>query len=56
MTRRPTDIITALLAPLLFFDGQCKEKKDFENLSHGDERSRRTRRRTLCFLRLGEKR
>jgi len=25
MTRRPTDIITALLAPLLFFEGRCKE-------------------------------
>ena len=32
MARRPTDIITALLAPLLFFEGRCKDKETLRKL------------------------
>src|SRR5215467_3747491 len=42
MTRRPTDIITALLAPLLFFEGRCKDKETLRKLiTLANDRSRR---------------
>src|SRR5215831_11429532 len=42
MTRRPTDIITALLAPLLFFEGRCKDKETLRKLiTLASDRSRR---------------
>jgi hypothetical protein len=32
MTRRPTDIITAMLAPLTFFEGRCEDKATLRKL------------------------
>ena len=42
MTRRPTDIITAMLAPLMFFEGRCKDKETLRKLiALANDRSRR---------------
>jgi len=42
MTRRPTDIITAMLAPLTFFEGRCEDKKTLRKLiTLANDRSRR---------------
>jgi hypothetical protein len=42
MTNRPTDIITALLAPLLFFEGRCEDKDTLRKLiTLANDRSRR---------------
>jgi hypothetical protein len=42
MTRRPTDIITALLAPLTFFEGRCEGKETLRKLIMlANDRSRR---------------
>jgi len=32
MTRRPTDIITAMLAPLMFFEARCEDKQTLRRL------------------------
>lgn len=32
MTRRPTDIITAMLAPLIFFEARCEDKQTLRRL------------------------
>jgi hypothetical protein len=32
MGSRPTDIITAMLAPLMFFEGRCKDKETLRKL------------------------
>ncbi|HEX7920840.1 MAG TPA: hypothetical protein VF583_07795 [Bradyrhizobium sp.] len=32
MTRRPTNIITAMLAPLMFFEGRCEDKETLRKL------------------------
>ncbi|MCJ9702178.1 MULTISPECIES: hypothetical protein [unclassified Bradyrhizobium] len=32
MTRRPTDIITAMLAPLMFFEARCDDKQTLRRL------------------------
>jgi hypothetical protein len=42
MTRRPTDIITARLAPLTFFEGRCEDKETLRKLiTLANDRSRR---------------
>jgi hypothetical protein len=42
MTRRPTDIFTAMLAPLMFFEGRCKDKETLRKLiTLANDRSRR---------------
>jgi hypothetical protein len=42
MTRRPTDIITAMLAPLTFFEGRCEDKETLRKLiTLANDRSRR---------------
>jgi hypothetical protein len=42
MTRRPTDIITAMLAPLTFFEGRCEDNATLRKLiALANDRSRR---------------
>lgn len=42
MTRRPTDIITAMLAPLTFFEARCEDKTTLRKLiALANDRSRR---------------
>src|SRR5215470_8158811 len=42
MIRRPTDIITAMLAPLTFFEGRCEDKDTLRKLiTLANDRSRR---------------
>lgn len=42
MTRRQTDIITAMLAPLVFFEGRCNDKETLRKLiSLANDRCRR---------------
>jgi hypothetical protein len=42
MTRRPTDITTAILAPLTFFERRCKDKETLRKLiALANDRSRR---------------
>jgi hypothetical protein len=41
MTRRPTDIITAMLAPLTLFESRCQDKTTIRKLIElGNDRSR----------------
>jgi hypothetical protein len=48
MTRRPTDIITAMLAPLTFFEGRCEDKETLRKLiTLANDRSRRKEAHTL---------
>ena len=42
MTRRPTNIITAMLAPLMFFEGRCEDKETLRKLiALANDKSRR---------------
>jgi hypothetical protein len=42
MTRRPTDIFTAMLAPLTFFEERCEDKETLRKLiTLANDRSRR---------------
>jgi hypothetical protein len=42
MTTRPTDMITAMLAPLTFFEGRCNDKETLRKLiALASDRSRR---------------
>jgi hypothetical protein len=48
MTRRPTDIITAMLAPLTFFEGRCEDKETLRKLiTLANDRSRRKKAHAL---------
>jgi hypothetical protein len=42
MTRRPTDIVTAMLAPLMFFEERCQDKETLRKLiALANDKSRR---------------
>jgi hypothetical protein len=48
MTRRPADIITAMLATLTFFEARCENKDAFRELiTLANDRSRRKEAHTL---------
>ena len=50
MTRRPTDITTAILAPLTFFEKRCKEKETLRKLIElANDRSRRKEAHALFY-------
>lgn len=55
MTTRPTDIITAMLAPLTFFEGRCNDKETLRKLiALANDRSRRKQAHAL-FSEIGRK-
>jgi hypothetical protein len=56
MIERQTDIITAMLAPLMFFEGRCKDKKTLRKLIALAKIDPAARRPTGYFLKLGRRR
>jgi hypothetical protein len=50
MSSRPTDIITAMLAPLMFFEGRCKDKETLRKLiALANDKSRRRQAHALFY-------
>lgn len=48
MKNHPTNIITAMLAPLMFFEGRCKDKETLRRLIElANDRSRRKQAKAL---------